>query len=323
MTGGTGGAPSVLAVGEPFLVVQWPNERYRDEAILGVGGAEVNALATLATLGVSCALISRVGQDLVGDFVLESLQQLGIDTSFIERIQGERTGLQVRTSSDGDQRHMVNYRDGSAAVSTSAEQVTAAVQSVAPRAVIASGFTPGLSDALYSAVQAAAEGAASSQYRFVLDVNLRPNLPGHRVSLSALTELLPLASLVFIGLDEADELFGASTPVEALSCLAEVTSAEVVVKDAARGSWLGARGELLHVPSRATVIVDTVGAGDAFAGAYLAGVLGTLPREQAGERASHVAAQVIARYGDQWRPTRSELSRVQSMADDRGQERIG
>lgn len=76
---------------------------------------------------------------------------------------------------------------------------------------------------------------------------------------------------------------------------------EVVLKAGADGCWHagGSRSESpRHLPSAAATVVDPVGAGDAFAGAYLAARLAGLPPRGAAWLGTRFAAGVVASHGD-------------------------
>ncbi len=105
------------------------------------------------------------------------------------------------------------------------------------------------------------------------DVNYRPALwdepPG-----DLLRELAAAADIVFVGLDEASALWGATVhgPADVRDLLPDPRI--VVVKDAAVGATAFHPGGATHVPSLRVEVVEPVGAGDAFAAGFLAALLG-------------------------------------------------
>ncbi len=110
----------------------------------------------------------------------------------------------------------------------------------------------------------------------VLDLNLRPGLPGSALAPRHVGELVALASLVIGGRDEWQRLLGSdsgSTARLAEEAVAACPDTQVVVRDqsaaATAGPWGRAAAEFEVVPVR-----DPSGAGDAFAAGLLAGLLG-------------------------------------------------
>ena len=119
---------------------------------------------------------------------------------------------------------------------------------------------------------------------------------------------MELATDCILPLSEARALTGEDTPELALRSLARRTTAQLVVTDGVRGSWALSEDGVLHQPAFPVVAVDTTGCGDAFHGAYGAGVLGGLPLSSRMELAAWVAAQVARGLGGRsYLPTRKSL----------------
>ncbi len=94
-------------------------------------------------------------------------------------------------------------------------------------------------------------------------------------------------------------VFGETDPNRIASAAQALGCAEVVVTDGARGSWWqDDDGQMNHQPSLANVVVDPVGAGDAFAGSYLAARLSGLGTRTSSWIGASFAAGVIAVSGD-------------------------
>ena len=104
--------------------------------------------------------------------------------------------------------------------------------------------------------------------------------------------------LVFLNEEESLALSGAETAEEALIEIAENLEVEtVVVKLGGRGSIVHHHGETTRIPARMVNAVDTTGAGDAYAGGFLYGIVNGWSIEQAGHLASAVAAQTVTQVG--------------------------
>jgi sugar/nucleoside kinase (ribokinase family) len=73
-----------------------------DDLTLAVSGAAGTAVIAAAKMGLHCAAVGGVGQDMMGDWVLQRLHQFGIDTSGLRQIPGARTSSSiVLTRPDG------------------------------------------------------------------------------------------------------------------------------------------------------------------------------------------------------------------------------
>lgn len=117
--------------------------------------------------------------------------------------------------------------------------------------------------------------ARARGYKVSFDVNYRPALWKVAVAGPRLLELAGAATVVLVGLDEAETLWGCSTATEVAQLLPG--PGIWVVKDSATEAVEFVRdtkGErAFRVPANRVDVVEPVGAGDAFAAGYLAGLL--------------------------------------------------
>src|ERR687883_1286848 len=76
-----------------------------------VGGCPTNISVGARRLGLRTALLTAVGEDLVGDFVLSFLEREGVDTRFSRRKPGRRTSAFLLGIEPPDKFSLVPYRD--------------------------------------------------------------------------------------------------------------------------------------------------------------------------------------------------------------------
>jgi 2-dehydro-3-deoxygluconokinase len=248
-----------------------------------VGGAESNTACALAGLGVRAAWIGRVGDDRFGRLILDTLTGRGVDVSGVEVDPVRPTGLYVKEITEAGTR-LRYYRSGSAASAMSGECARSAALRAAPF-VHLTGITAALSDGCGELVAAILAAPRSGVHpgvhtgvhparRVSFDLNWRPALWRERDPAVLLT-LARRADLVFVGADEAAELWGTGEPQRIRDLLPE--PATVVVKLGADGAvGFGPEGAV-SVPAPRVEVVEPTGAGDAFAAGYLAGVVRGLP----------------------------------------------
>jgi 2-dehydro-3-deoxygluconokinase len=116
------------------------------------------------------------------------------------------------------------------------------------------------------------------------DVNYRPALWSADVAGPRLLELANMATVVFVGLDEAETLWDCTTAEDVASVLPRPQ--HVVVKDSSYEAMEFVRDHdgaeaAARVPAHRVNVVEPVGAGDAFAAGYLAGLLrGDTPQDR-------------------------------------------
>ncbi len=259
-------APELLAVGETMAMVA-PMDGSRlveaREFRLDAGGAESNVAAHVAALGHRSAWYSRLGDDALGDRILRQLEALGVDVSRVERDAEHPTGLYVKDPGHG----VRYYRRGSAASHLTPEHA-AQVDLDGVRILHLSGITAAISDTASAFLDALIDRAREAGVPVSFDVNHRAALWPLGVAALRLRELAARADIVFVGRDEAETLWGTATAAGARAALPE--PAELVVKDGDVGATLfDAEGEHF-VPALEVEVVEAVGAGDAFAGGFLA-----------------------------------------------------
>src|SRR5919205_550933 len=138
-----------------------------------VGGCPTNVSVGTRRLGLRSALLTAVGDDIVGDFILHFLHKEGVETAFIPRKPGRRTSAVVLGIQPPDRFPLVFYRDNCADMQLGIDDVLAAPVT-SSRVVLISGT--GLSrEPSRSATVFAAERARQAGATVALDIDFRPD----------------------------------------------------------------------------------------------------------------------------------------------------
>ncbi len=127
-----------------------------------------------------------------------------------------------------------------------------------------------------SAVELAIEQASQAGVPVCLDINVRPTLwPRLDELQTALSPLLPRATLLKLSLDDARHLYGAGENAERVFHRArDMRIPFVVLTDGARGCWYSdANGNPVYLPAFKIEAVEPTGAGDAFTAAIISRLL--------------------------------------------------
>jgi 2-dehydro-3-deoxygluconokinase len=230
------------------------------------GGAESNVAAHVVHCGRGARWYSRLGRDALGLRVHRILQQRGIDVSGVHWDDNSPTGLYVKDPGGP----VSYYRSGSAASRLSPHDVESLVFDDAA-VVHLTGITPALSTSAAAATEMVLVQARRRGIPVSFDVNHRPGLWSAELAAPVLRSLANRADIVFVGLDEAARLWDTTTPREVRTLLP--TAASLVVKDGAVGATVYDGNEEFFVPTPPVNVVEEVGAGDAFAGAFLASMM--------------------------------------------------
>lgn len=278
----------VLAV---FLAVDTPTPATASDYRRIVAGSESNVAATCARLGVEVSLVARLGQDALGDSVAHQLDEWGIGAHVV---RDERpTGVLIRGANGAGAVHL---RRGSAATALSAHDVDAAWHS-GIGAVLVTGITAVRSETTRQAVERVVELAKRNGAAVVVDPNYRAALGTPDDFATALSGV---RGHVDIAIGDAFELALLAGTTEALAVPQLLVDGcrVVVVKSGADGVVVHSGDSSFHLPSVAVRVRDTVGAGDAFAAGFIAGILDGASLEECAARGTVVAAGVVDTLGD-------------------------
>jgi len=263
----------LVAVGEAMAVISPdPPVPLREAATLRMSsaGAESNVATWLAGLGLRTMFASRVGDDPFGRLILDNLAAAGVRVS-VDVDARAPTGIYFKNPSGyGTKVHY--YRAGSAA-----SHMDATFWQACPpaRLVHLSGITPALSAGCADLVSVGLAARPVPGATMSFDVNFRPTLWEPSQAGPLLAALANLADVVFVGLDEAQVLWGAASAADVREAIDK--PAQLVVKDGAVGATLFDGDDVLFEPVTPIEVVEPVGAGDAFAAGYLYGLLTGCP----------------------------------------------
>jgi 2-dehydro-3-deoxygluconokinase len=279
-------ALDVLCVGETMAVVTPAHAQpltQADECLLGFGGAESNVAAHLAEFGYRAGWASRLGQDPFGDCITDGLASRGVDVSLVVRDSESPTGVYFKDPDLGAGARTLYYRAGSAA-SRMSPCDSGAWPLEQTGWIHTSGINPALSETCAALTRHLLTHARDKGYKVSFDVNYRPALWSVDVAGPRLLELADMATVVLVGLDEAETLWGCASAEDVSALLPGPR--HLVIKDGPTEGVefireAGAAETVVRVPAHRVDVIEPVGAGDAFAAGYLAGLLrGDGPRER-------------------------------------------
>lgn len=233
------------------------------------GGAPANVAVAVARLGGNAQFIGMLGQDMFGDFLLDSLRDAGVGTDGIVRTSDARTALAfVALDADGE-RSFSFYRPPAADLLFRDEHfIPGMFEGAASVHACSNSLTePAIAEASYAGLRRArAAGALAS-----VDLNLRQVLWAKGVDPTPrLWRLLDEAVLVKLARNELEYLAGPLGSEDAVfqRLFAGQAKLVLVTDGAADMLWRtrAARGAVTGFRVRA---IDTTAAGDAFVGGLL------------------------------------------------------
>jgi len=262
-----------------------------------VGGCPTNVSVGTRRLGLRSALLTGVGTDQVGDFLLHFLDREGVDTQFVPRFPDRRTSAVIMAIQPPDQFPLTFYRDNCADIGLSIDDVRRAPVG-GSRLLFLSGT--GLSlEPSRTATVLAAEVARSAGTSVLLDVDYRPSVwPSADAFGVHIRQLAVLSDMAVGTQEELEAATGESDPDRAVSRFFGGHLALVILKRGADGCRIyhrdGGRGDVQPFPVE---VLNVLGAGDAFASGFIYGHLRGWPPEKSGRFGNAVGAIVVTRHG--------------------------
>jgi 2-dehydro-3-deoxygluconokinase len=273
-------------------------------------GAETNVAIGLARLGLRVGWGSRLGQDSLGRYLLDSLRGEGVDCSRVILAPGERTGLLFKSRvTDGSDPLVEYHRAGSAASRMRPDDVDRDWL-LSARHLHATGVFAAVSADSFEVTRRTMRLMREAGRTVSFDTNLRPTLwPSTQTMREGVNELAALADWVLPGIEEGRLLTGEREPAAIARFYLDRGARLVVVKLGPDGAYYDDGVRSGHVPaSPVERVVDTVGAGDGFAVGVISGLLEGLSLERAVARGAWIGARAVQVPGDtEGLPTRTVL----------------
>ncbi|MGD9572729.1 MAG: carbohydrate kinase family protein [Thermoleophilia bacterium] len=293
------GRPPVVVLGDVMTdvvaVVEGPLAHASDtpaRIVMRPGGSGANTAAWLGSLGARAVFVGRVGDDDAGRAAEAALREAGVEP-LLSVAPGASTGACVVLVDASGERTMLP--DAGANALLSADDLPDAAF-VAGGHLHVSGYTllrPSTRDAALTALRRAREAGMGTS------VDPASAAPLAEAGAGLFRDLVAGVGLLFVTLDEAEVLCGTRDP-ETVATALRAAHPEVVVKLGGDGAlWRGPAGGAARVPAAPPPgpVVDTTGAGDAFAAAWLATRAAGADPEAALAAACSRAASVVTRPG--------------------------
>ncbi|HZT45294.1 MAG TPA: 5-dehydro-2-deoxygluconokinase [Gaiellaceae bacterium] len=298
-----------------------------------VGGSPTNISVGGRRLGLRTALLTGIGDDPVGDFVLGFLEENGVETRWVLRKPGRRTSAVLLGIEPPDRFPLVFYRDNCADAELTIDDVlTLPLEDVGVLQVAGTNLSrePARSATLFAAERARERGA-----KVVLDLDFRPDQwHDSRAYGVAVRSLLRLVDVALGTVDElnaavladpadvrlersqvSDARVGGDVEAAARRLL-ELGPAAVVEKRGAEGARVWTTEGVLDVPGFQAVVENILGAGDAFAAGFLYGYVNGWDWYRAARLGNACGAIVVGRHGcANFMPT---LEEAMAFADEQG-----
>ena len=293
-------AKDVMVVGESLIdIVQTPHESTEHP-----GGSPANVAYGLARLGVPTTLLTAIAPDPRGHTIHKHLTDAGV-----RLLPGSWSLAKTSTAT------ATITPDGSASYAFDTTWQLPATEDLDIPLMLHTGSIAAFLDPGASTLRALL-GRLQGTCRISYDPNIRPSLLGSQAEAKSIFEdTVALSNVVKLSQEDADWLYPSIGQHDLITTILSLGAELVVITDGAAGATLATREHRVAVPAVRTDVVDTIGAGDSYTAALIAGLLdagpGPLPPlalASLGQMAATAAAITVSRRGAQ-PPTAAELNR--------------
>lgn len=258
---------------------------------MSLGGDAMNEAALLANLGHSVQLISKIGPDLPGQMILDYCHQTFINTEHVKLDKSLSTGINLVLVDQKGERSFITSQNGSLRKLTMEDiplEVFADTRLVCFASIFVFPFlkTP----QLVQIFSAAKESGA------VLCADMTKCKNGETIE--DMAPYLPYIDYLFPNLEEARMVTGLTEPEDIADAFLNCGVSHIVIKLGAEGCLGASRKERFYAPAYPkSHCIDTTGAGDAFVGGFIHGLLNRRRFKDCARFANAVASIAVERHG--------------------------
>lgn len=232
------------------------------------GGAPANVAMAVACLGGQASMISQVGTEAFGDYLIGNLRAHGVDVSGVFRTDKANTALAFVALDEKGDRQFSFYRNPSADLFLDEEQIDPALlrdTGILHFCSVDLVDAP-VRQAHRRAIQIARENGAIVSF----DPNVRlPLWPDPAACQAAIRQFLPLADIVKLSEEEVAFVTGIEDQEAAARALLAAGCGLVVITRGADGAAAWTAAGQAACPVMPGPVADTTGAGDCFIGSLL------------------------------------------------------
>jgi fructokinase len=232
------------------------------------GGAPANVLCALSNLGLNTAFIGKIGADMHGDFLRDTLNAQGVCTTGLVQDSNVFTTLAFVELSESGERSFSFSRKPGADTCLKEEELNEDI--IKKAKIFHFGSLSLTNEPARSATFSAAQTAKLAGSIISYDPNYRELLWNNREeAIERMRSVLSLVDIIKISDEETELITGKKSPEEASKILIDIGISCVVITLGANGALIRTKTFFAQVKGIDCAVVDTTGAGDAFWGGFL------------------------------------------------------
>jgi 5-dehydro-2-deoxygluconokinase len=257
-----------------------------------LGGSATNVAVAAAKYGLNAAVVTKVGSDPFGNFLIQELERLKVDTRFVGRHQDLKTPVVFCELFPPDDFPIYFYREPKAPDMEVSESELD-LQAISDAKVFWSTVS-GLSQEPSRSANLAALRVRDKKAHTILDLDYRSVFwSSPELATEQIAKALPFVSVAIGNKQECQVAVGESDPFRAADALLERGIELAIVKQGPNGVLAKTKDETVEVPPHPVEVVNGLGAGDSFGGAICFGLIQNWPLEKV-LRFANIAGAIVA-----------------------------
>lgn len=267
------------------------------KATVSFGGSAANFASQVAHLGPKIGLVACIGSDYNGRVMINHLSDIGVEVSRVQTLQNQPTGLFIIISDSKGGRTIIAEHGANKFLDRLDRRIFDDNYLLKTRTVHVAGGFPNMIDIVI-------EIATTDGLIFSFD-------PGRTSDIVDFQKVLRNTDLLFVNQEELKRYFKISATEKNLRAFAKRFPGIIILKQGSKGAIATDGFEYYHSDVFDVSVVDTLGAGDAFAAGFVTAWTRSENIEQALNFANAVAALTITKRGAQeGQPTLDEVSKL-------------
>ncbi len=247
------------------------------------GGSAANTIVALARLGVRVGFVGKIGRDREGEFILRDLKKEGVNIKGIAKSKG-RTGIILGFVDSSGERAMYAYPGVNDELRINESNLGYAKQA---KFLHLSSF---VGERSYQAQKELLEKLSN------VKISFSPGMLYATKRLEELKQIIEKSSVIFLN-EEEIELITGNKYKRGATMLRELGAKLIAVTLADRGCFVSSSNESHEIEAYPAGVVDTTGAGDAFAAGFLYGLLQEKNLKTCGKLGNKLASLCIGNVG--------------------------
>jgi sugar/nucleoside kinase (ribokinase family) len=285
---------TIAVIGDAFVDIIVSTQDIRtggtyQRAIKVSSGGTANVAVWLSRLGKEAKFVGAAGDDLFGEFFKRDLDKERV--SHLLAIDSEHsTGVCTSLVGERGERTMITYRGANDYLSK--EHIDAHLEQILDLDVLYFTGYSFISDVTRDSI----EHLLKQCKEYECEVWLNPGASNilNNIHIDIIKEYV---DVLLLNIEEAKELTGQSDAHAIINHLGHLSNF-IIMTMGADGCLLSNNGEVIHTSAlNVANVVDTTGAGDAFAAGFIAGYLDTQTMEECSKLGHETAAKVITKLG--------------------------